>query len=783
MQQRLASACNRSSPLPIVLAAVLLAVFSLWHAEGIARAEEPYTVQLKTGTLHPADGDYAAGIAYLAEHGAAGSAHVLVQMREIPDAAARATLAARGIELQGYLPDHAWYGRVASTLDAPALSAAGVRWIAPLRLEHKLSARVLAAEYSSWSDYDGGRRIFVVQLHNDVSEERGREILGDHGAVIGGYILSINTFVAALDPDAPAELALVDDVRWVDERPPALTEVNDGIRAAIGVNTVQQAPYNLNGQGTNVLVYDVGLVGSHPDFGSRVTAGEGGGVANHSTHVAGTVGGDGTNSGGNYKGMAPSCRITSYLYESCSPNCLYDSPQDIEENYGEGLYTFGADLATNSLGANIASNGYPCNWEGDYETTAQLLDAICHGSLGVPFLSLWAAGNERHSGRCGTTYNTTGVPATAKNTIVVGATMSNDHSMSWFSSWGPVDDGRIRPDVCAPGCQSGGDGGITSTLPGGGYGAMCGTSMATPATAGVAALMLQQLRRMPGDPGGMLHTWPSTMKALLVNTAYDYGNIGPDFQFGYGEIRPQAGADAILNRYAILQRRIEQGGHTTFDFMVEAGSPLLQATVAWSDPPGQHLAQIELVNDLDIYFEAPSGTIHRPWILDPANPSAAATRGLDRRNPMEQVPVLNPQEGHWILHVVGYAVPDGPQDYSVVANLPLDVGSASVDTGAGITPAPWLQTGPSHPNPSRGTTAIEYTVSRPAALQLRIRDVTGRVVRTIEARPATAGVHQASWDGRDQGGRTLPAGIYFYRAEDAAGREASGPSRSLLLLR
>jgi len=658
-----------------------------------------------------------------------------------------------------------------------------VRWIAPLQLEHKLSARVLASEYSAWSDFDGGRRIFVVQLHDDVSEDRGREILAGHAGVIGGYIRSIHTFVVALDPAAPAALAFADEVRWIDERPPVLTEVNDGIRASIGVNTVQGAPYNLSGQGTNVLVYDAGLVGAHPDFGTRLTAGEGGGVAQHSTHVAGTVGGDGTNSGGTYKGMAPACRITSYLYESCSPNCLYNSPQDIEENYQEGLFTFGADMATNSLGANIASNGYPCTWEGDYESTAQLLDAICHGSLGVPFLSLWAAGNERHSGRCGTTYNTTGVPATAKNPIVVGATMSNDHSMSWFSSWGPVDDGRIRPDVCAPGCQSGGDGGITSTLPGGGYGAMCGTSMATPATAGVAALMLQQMRQLPGGPGGILQPWPSTLKALLVNTAQDYGNVGPDFQFGYGEIRPQAGAEAIRNRHAILQRQIDQGGHTTFDFIVEAGTPVLQATVAWSDPPGQYLAQIELVNDLDVYFESPSGVIHRPWVLDPANPANPATRGLDRRNPMEQVTVVSPAQGHWILHVDGYAVPDGPQNYSVVANLPLDLGSASVDADANLTPASWVQTGPSRPNPSRGTTAIEYSVTRAGALQLRIRDVTGRVVCSIDARPAAPGVHQATWDGRDQGGHALPSGIYFYRAEDTAGREANGPSRSLLLLR
>jgi hypothetical protein len=745
-----------------------------------ALADEPYAVLLESGVLTPSDGDYAAGLAHLRANQAVGNAHLFVQLREIPGTEERAALAARGIDLLSYLPDRAWFARVSTALDATALSAAGVRWVAPLGPEHKLSARVLAAEYSPWSEFANGRRIFVVQMHEGVPEARGRELLAARSAELGGYVRSLNTYIAALDPASIAALADLDEVRWVDERPPVLTEVNDGIRAAIGVNTVHQAPYGLSGAGTNVLVYDAGLVGSHPDFGSRVTAGEGGGVHSHSTHCAGTVGGDGTNSGGTYKGMAPACRITSYLYEACYPNCLYNSPQDIEANYDEGLHVFGADMATNSLGSNIAGNGYPCSWEGDYELTAQLLDAIAHGSLGTPFLSLWAAGNERHYGACGTGYYTTGVPATAKDPIVVGATMSNDHSMSWFSSWGPVDDGRIRPDVCAPGCQSGGDGGITSTMPGGGYGAMCGTSMATPATAGVTALLLQQMRMIPG---GLLRPLPSTLKALLVNTAQDYGNVGPDFQFGYGEIRAPAAADAIRGRLAILERSLEHGGHATFPFAVEAGAPLLQATVAWSDPPGQLLAQIELVNDLDIYFESPTGAIHYPWILDPANPSAPATRGADHRNPLEQVQVTNPQEGLWTLHVVGTAVPQGPQSYSLVANLPLDAGASAV--GADETPAAasWVSTGPSHPNPSRGVARIEYTVARAGSIQLRIRDVTGRLVRAVDAQAGGPGTHRITWDGRDERGRTMPSGIYFYRAEDPADLAPSGSSRSLLLLR
>ena len=83
-------------------------------------------------------------------------------------------------------------------------------------------------------------------------------------------------------------------------------------------------------------------------------------------------------------------------------------------------------------------------------------------------------------------------PSTAKNVISVGAIDSNDSSMTDFSSWGPVDDGRLKPDVVATGCQSHGDNGVTSDDLINGYRINCGTSMATAAVSGTVALLLQQ---------------------------------------------------------------------------------------------------------------------------------------------------------------------------------------------------------------------------------------------------------------------------------------------------
>ena len=159
---------------------------------------------------------------------------------------------------------------------------------------------------------------------------------------------------------------------------------------------------------------------------------------------------------------------------------------------------------------------------------------------------IFAAGDERDDGDCSIAanggYECILPPATAKNIISVGAINSNDDSMTNFSSWGPTDDGRIKPDVVAPGCQSDEDTGITSTVPGDTYGAMCGTSMAAPVVSGICSLMIQEFRSQTAtDP------LPSTLKALLINTAVDLGTLGPDYSYGFGKVNAKGAVDSIIN--------------------------------------------------------------------------------------------------------------------------------------------------------------------------------------------------------------------------------------------
>jgi hypothetical protein len=641
--------------------------------------------------------------------------HVLLQMYDIPSPVERTALAAQGIQLLNYVPDWAWVAAIPGDgLDRVAATP-GVRWLGELQVDDKLAPEIRAEQFAPWH-YDAARDIVavVIELHEDVDLDVAQDLVLNNGGVVRGYVDAINSVVAEMPRQALRALAADDRVLWVETAIPSLTPTNDGARAALNVDVLHPAPYNasptysLDGTGIDVLVYDGGQVGDHPDFGARLTHGDAEDVSDHSTHVAGTVGGDGTESAGTgggtawqWRGMAPNVDIISYAYQWDTTGTLfYTNMGDINNDWDDAKNVHGADIGTASLGSNLAWNlavdpvHYQCDFEGNYGQTSQLIDNIVRGSLGEPYIATWAAGNERGSptnpGPCGTGYGTTAPPACAKNPIQVGATNSNNDSMTTFSSWGPCDDGRLKPIVVAPGCQSNGDGATHSTIadlfidvrpwPGNGvddydfpYDDMCGTSMATPAVAGVVALMLQQYRDTYDTAGEPL---PSTVKALLMNTSADLGNVGPDFQFGYGHVDAQAAVDAII---AGLFREGTMAATAEVDWYaieVPAGAAQLQVSLAWDDPAVAPLATPALVNNLDLALLDPDGGLHQPWILDPGNPANAATIGVDNLNNQEQVTINAPDEGVWRVRVTGTAVPDAPQNYSLAAThnmLSLDI--------------------------------------------------------------------------------------------------------------
>jgi hypothetical protein len=195
------------------------------------------------------------------------------------------------------------------------------------------------------------------------------------------------------------------------------------------------------------------------------------------------------------------------------------------------------------------------------------------------------------------------------------------------------------------------------------------------------------------------------IKALMIHAASDLGNTGPDYQYGWGIINAQKSVNLISTGSYIEGVIPTSAGRQEFTFEITGGDA--RVTLAWTDPAGDPAAASALVNNLDLVLIAPDGTLHYPWILDPANPASAATTGVNNRDNVEQVLVSNALTGTWTARVSGASVPIGPQSFALIGEG-LNAGSARVLTifndgdgpltVADIVPeqaAPWLSVNPS----------------------------------------------------------------------------------------
>ena len=283
------------------------------------------------------------------------------------------------------------------------------------------------------------------------------------------------------------------------------------------------------------------------------------------------------------------------------------------------------------------------------------------------------------------------VSNSAKNTLSVANITSDTKTPSASSSRGPTGEGRIKPDLAGPGSQAGGDGGIRSPNPrvngywDSDYKTITGTSMSTPATAGVAAL-LTEWYRTSCLPGGT--PVPATLRALLIHGAEDLTNIpnvgagfnGPDYSFGYGRVDTHGAVRLIPHHLTATAAATGDTDYTVT--MGERGE--LKVTLVWDDPAwatGVAPSAITgiLQNDLDLLLIAPDGTQYTPWVLNPSNPSAPATRtsfaigvavndsARDHRNTVEQITVPNAMAGDWIIRVTASTLNQPAQNYTIVS--------------------------------------------------------------------------------------------------------------------
>jgi hypothetical protein len=457
--------------------------------------------------------------------------------------------------------------------------------------------------------------------------------------------------------DGPGhKVSILHDFRG--DEPLYRTTKNRNAAISTGADLLAPAPYNLTGSGIKAGVWDGGSVRStHQELTGRVTK-KNSSAANddHATHVAGTIAASGVQSAA--KGMAPQATIDSYDWNS-------DYTEMTAAGTASASDTSGIPLSNHSYGYNAATADM-----GRYEDEAAAVDAI---AAALPYyLPFWAAGNEQDELTARGGFQSITFNGLAKNVVTVGAV--NDAvsggvrapangTITGFSSLGPCDDGRIKPDLVANGMSVYSSVATNNTAYDGTYD---GTSMATPNALGSAVLLAQlHAREFSGQ-----RLRASTMKGLLIHTADDRGNPGPDYTYGWGLVNVKAAADLILahkNSLAspkIIEGTISNAGKTAAHTFTWDGTSPIRATLCWTDPAGavQSAADSRTPNlrhNLDLKVVAPNGTtIYQPYVMpfvgtwSTASMSSAATTGKNNVDNVEQVHVANPsQSGTYTITV------------------------------------------------------------------------------------------------------------------------------------
>lgn len=523
-----------------------------------------------------------------------------------------------------------------------------------LPTKFKIAEAIVHDSFPDNTRYDDGTVRVHVMIFDDVSQADAEKAITLVQGIQVLQWISRDVLVVRTSPENIDDLAELDEIKWVEPAPPPNVVENATAAAISNVDDLRIAPYNLQGDGIHVGVWDGGKVFAHDDLSDRLTIGNDVEVSDHATHVAGTIGGSGA---GNIdaKGMAPHVHIHSYDFHS--------DEAEMWQAKEKGIV-----ISNHSYGIPIGYNGYPdTSLFGYYSTVTQVWDDIVFDTERLVFKS---AGNDRDDGpdecpggeRCDGPYNTISPRGVAKNIITVGA-ITDTNEMTDFSSWGPADDGRVKPDLCANGED------LTSTLPDNNYGRKGGTSMASPSAAGAAALLFEHFKKKKGE-----NPTAATMKALMIHGARDLGRPGPDYEFGWGLIDAQASADLITQQaWKITGELSDTGDYHSFKMPVSDTQTPLKATLVWTDPPGDPAMPNALKNDLDIVLISPKGKTFFPWTLDKDNPTENAKR--DKPNSIdnvEQVVVDHPEAGIWTIEVRADSVDvtKREQAFTVVVSTP-----------------------------------------------------------------------------------------------------------------
>ncbi len=570
-----------------------------------------------------------------------------LQFNETPSQNIQDQFAAQNLKLIEYFPHKAYLFYFPKDTNIAYLQQSGVRSIIPIENNYKKSSKIKSNDIGDWAMQ--GSNILITLEHYDFID--ANYVFGElqrlgNIAVIEEY-KNQNMIQLAVPYSMIDGIAAKSFVKWIELIPaPSVKEDVQGrsIHRASNLDTQTATGRNYTGVGVGVMVRDDGVVGPHIDFQGRIdnsattTTGQ-----THGDGVAGILSGAG-NLDPTKRGMAAGADV--YVV-----------------NYGSSFMDSATTDLINDGSVQITNSSYGNGCNGGYTAISQTVDEQTNATPSL--LHVFSAGNSG-TDDCGYGAgngwgNITGGHKQGKN-VIATANVFFQGNLANSSSRGPALDGRIKPDITAHGQ------GQLSTDENNGYLTFGGTSGAAPGIAGVSA----QLYQVYSDLNAGAHPESALIKATLLNTANDYGNVGPDFKYGWGLVNGLRAA-MLIEEGRYLNSTIAQGASNNHSINVPANTTQVRIMVYWSDVAAAPGASPALVNDLDLVVSDPSNTTHQPWVLD-STPNASsldapATTGADHLNNMEQVLINNPAAGNYSIDVSGFNVPMGPQDYYVVYEI------------------------------------------------------------------------------------------------------------------
>jgi subtilisin family serine protease len=624
----------------------------------------------------------------------------LIQFENTPAPENRSELAGLGVDLISYVPDDAFIASLDKTPPGRLRALSYVRWVGRYKPEHKLHGK-LAGLASRQPSTNAAIEVSVLLAPRakaaDASHARGQfDRLSGQSDLREGTILKGSVQVNRLQSLADSEAVL-----WIEPAPQM--KLNDEVATKIVAGdddnagtlaTVHQLGFT--GAGVTVAVADSGLDSGeidfmHPDIDGRVTAvfhygaslEDGSDEHSHGTHCAGIIAGNGAtgevDDNGHLFGLgvAPGAsligqRIFDGVGGYTYPNTSFEP------------LTRDAKLA----GADIGSNSWGDDTQGRYDLSAMEFDSLVRDAVS----DVYASGDQPYilefsAGNAGPGERTIGSPAVGKNVIATGAAQNDrpdlliygdgPDAMADFSSRGPCEDGRIKPDVTAPGTwiaslrsifadDNNAWGEISPN-----YMYQGGTSQAGPHVSGAAAVFVQYWRQSHTNATPS----PALVKAALINSATDMDETaiaqnvldedGEPIDVGF----PQAASPApnmdegwgrvdlpnligSTKDYQFVDQSVLLTNDQFYEIrvLIAGDDEPLKITLTYTDVPGSPVTVPALVNDLDLEVFAPDGRSYRgnqffagESIPNPSSPDAL--------NNVEGIQLLEPVAGEYRVRI------------------------------------------------------------------------------------------------------------------------------------